>query len=229
MSRTTRYLLATGALPPHMAGVAADDVVLEVQSFIAIKPVPAGRLAGLAERRLVAVFTSVNAVEAVLAEVGRPRRWKIYCLGGATYQRLAGELGKACIAGQADSATALAECIRDRERERQVFFFCGDQRRDELPEILTAEGFEVTETVVYQTVLTPHRLEKSYAGIAFFSPSAVESYFSVNAATNGTVMFAIGHSTADAIRSRCDNQVMICPQPDKPTLIRTMIDYFINK
>lgn len=229
MSTTPRYLLSTGALPPNLAGAAVGDVVMEVQSFISVMPSAAGRLEGLGEQPLVAIFTSLNAVEAVLAEGVRPARWKIYCLGGATSRQIAREFGAACIAGQADSAAALAECIRDREKERHVVFFCGDKRRDELPEMLTAAGFSVTEIVVYQTVLTPRRVERTYAGIAFFSPSAVESYFSANAPENATVMFAIGDTTADAIRARCDNEVMICPRPEKALLVRTMIDYFNNK
>jgi uroporphyrinogen-III synthase len=119
----------------------------------------------------------------------------------------------------------LAEVIRREEAERgtEIVFFCGERRRDELPSL------GVVEKVVYRTVLTPHKVERDYAGIAFFSPSAVESFFSVNVIAGEIPLFAIGPTTAAAIRAQCTNPVITGGEPDKAMLIHKMIDHFLNK
>jgi uroporphyrinogen-III synthase len=92
--------------------------------------------------------------------------------------------------------------------------------------MLRTEGFRVNEWVVYRTILTPQKTQRIYAGIAFFSPSAVESYFSLNTAADGVTLFAIGRTTAAAIQARCACPVIISDRPAKEALVRTMIDYF---
>jgi uroporphyrinogen-III synthase len=177
--------------------------------------------------------------------------WRIFCIGGATRRAVADYFGEAAIAGTAESATALAEVVmadageeRTREGaadtrsdrsvvgqdrnggEKEIFFFCGDQRREELPAMLRAEGFKVNEWVIYRTILTPQKMERVYAGIAFFSPSAVESYFSLHTVADGVTLFAIGRTTAAAIQARCSRPVIISDRPGKEALVRTMTDYF---
>jgi uroporphyrinogen-III synthase len=251
---TTRpiYLLSTGPLLAEtIKRTAARDIILDVLSFITTERVVDEDVRGLAGRPLVAVFTSVNALEAVKEGlVGMTPRWKVYCTGGATRQGVADYFGGTAVAGVAESARALAELIRreegwregGNEREegrreggglddggREIFFFCGDLRREELPSVLRQAGFIVNERIVYRTLLTPHKTERIYDGIAFFSPSAVESYFSVNTVAESTTLFAIGPTTAAAIKTRCSNLVVIGDQPEKDALIRKMSGYFSNK
>ena len=92
--------------------------------------------------------------------------------------------------------------------------------------MLRAEGFKVNEWIVYRTLLTPRKTERVYTGIAFFSPSAVESYFSLNTAADGVTLFAIGRTTAAAIQARCSCPVIISDRPGKDALVRTMTDHF---
>jgi uroporphyrinogen-III synthase len=135
------------------------------------------------------------------------------------------------VVGKAESAAGLAMLIGQREvgRNREIVFFCGDRRREELPSLLRQSGLKVTEKIVYRTVLTPHRMERNYNGIAFFSPSAVESYFSANQVAADVPLFAIGRTTAAAIHSRCANPVIVGERPEKALLIRRMTEYFLHK
>jgi uroporphyrinogen-III synthase len=160
---------------------------------------------------------------------GEAPDWRIFCIEGATRRAVADYFGEAAIAGTAESATALAEAVVEDARAagmKEIFFFCGDQRREELPAILRAEGFKVNEWIVYLTLLTPRKTERAYAGIAFFSPSAVESYFTLNMAADGVTLFAIGRTTAAAIKARCPNAVIISDRPGKDALVHIMTDYF---
>jgi uroporphyrinogen-III synthase len=181
----------------------------------------------LAGRRISVAFTSVRAVEAVADRIGVKPDWRIICIGGATRAAAVKYFGDKSIDGTAESASAVARVIGSGKRE--IYFFCGEMRRDELPDLLKDAGLTVNEVVVYRTLLTPRKTERIYDGIAFFSPSAVESFFSVNEIAAGIVLFAIGPTTAAAIRARCTNPVITCGEPDRAMLIRKMTDHFLNK
>jgi uroporphyrinogen-III synthase len=238
MTRQPIYLLSTGDLPEGPVEEAAKaGIILDVVAFIKTEyREETGEMGQLSGRALVAVFTSVNAVAAVQRWMPGPTGWRVYCIGGATFEAVVALFGKAAVLGKARSAAGLAEVIRDREAGgsgeigggREIVFFCGDHRREELPSILRGAGFSVVEEVVYRTLPTPHKVERDYAGIAFFSPSAVESFFSVNAIATGVLLFAIGPTTAAAIRARCTNPVITGGEPDKAMLIRKMTDHFLN-
>jgi uroporphyrinogen-III synthase len=227
------YLLATGPLPAELIeGAAEKGIVLDTMSFIATEAVADeemnARIRALGGQRLTAVFTSTNAVEAIGRTGGWG--WMIFCTSGATQQLVAERFGADAIAGTADSAAGLAaQIIRvapAEVRRAAVYFFCGDQRRNELPDLLKEAGLTVHEVVVYRTLLTPQKTERSYAGIAFFSPSAVESYFSLNTVADDAMLFAIGRTTAAAIQARCSCPVIISDRPGKDALIHTMTDHF---
>lgn len=234
MQPTTIHILCTKPLETALIEeAAAKGINFRVIPFIAVSPVTEqeldSQLRELADRRLVAIFTSVSAVEAISKWWKHPPHWEIFCTSFATLDKARDTFSTNAIAGTANSARDLAEVIIQKKGPgagREVFFFCGDLRRDELPALLTANGFQVNERIVYRTVLTPQQAPDRYDGIIFFSPSAVESFFSINAVAAGTPMFAIGATTANAIKARCDNAVMISRRPEKATMIRQVIDYF---
>ncbi|HET6254582.1 MAG TPA: uroporphyrinogen-III synthase [Puia sp.] len=225
------YLLSTGLLPGGLIEEAAGKgIVLDAVAFIDSEAVEdndlIARARELAGRRIPVVFTSVRAVEAVADWIAVAPGWSIFCIGGATRAAVAKYFGEKNIKGIAETAGALSRVIGGEKRE--VFFFCGEMRRDELPVILRESGVTVHEVIVYRTKLTPHVAERNYAGIAFFSPSAVESFCSVNVIAAGIPLFAIGATTAAAIRSRCTNPVITGEEPDKAMLIHKMTDHFLN-
>jgi uroporphyrinogen-III synthase len=226
--RPTYHLLSTGATPEGLVGELAErGFVLDVVPFIEIQEVDVK--IPVTE---VAVFTSSNAVDAIRRYVKDVApEWRIFCIGGATFEAVAEVFGEKSVAGKAESASALAAVIVGSETGPggKIVFFCGDQRREELPVILREAGLQVIEMVVYRTVLTPYRTEQYYDGIAFFSPSAAESFFSVNRIDENIPLFAIGPTTAGAIHSRCRNPVIVGERPDKTLLIRRMTEYFSNK
>lgn len=223
MSDLRIHLLSTGALPETLiVEAAANGIGLDAVPFIATEPVEQPALEGLLQRPLTAVFTSNNAVKYMGDKSGQD--WKIFCVGKMAARRL----GEANITGTAASATELAENIIRTGDTREIYFFCGDRRRDELPDRLRKEGFVVHELVVYRTIATPHRVARRYDGISFYSPSAVDSFFSVNTVTSGIPLFAIGETTAETIRRSCSNRVIVGnnQNPGKEDLIRLMIEYF---
>ena len=173
------------------------------------------------------VFTSMNAVDAVVAwQDGQQPDWVIYCMGNTTKQKLKENFGDHSVVGTANNAAELAELIAEESDAEEVIFFCGEQRRDELPAILRKKRIDVHEIIVYETIYTPHKINKTYQAILFYSPSAVSSFFSNNKIPGQTILFAIGTTTANTIQQYCNNTIIIGKAPGKEELVRQAMEYF---
>ncbi|MBY0348399.1 MAG: hypothetical protein GTN67_11255 [Hydrotalea flava] len=180
----------------------------------------------LAEKKITALFTSMNAVDAVTAQLPQVPKWDIYCLGGITKEKIIQFFGEKHFKGSAKSAGLLAEKIIEHRPENALVFFCGDQRMDELPETLAANQFPTEQVIVYNTIQTPVEVSKNYQGIIFFSPSAVHSFFSVNTIPLATVLFAIGKTTAATIHTYVQNKIITSEWPGKEQMIELAMNYF---
>lgn len=225
-------ILSTRPLPDSLVQEAGHaGIRLEQVDFIQTEPIRSVEVQQEIEQALLksatVVFTSMNAVEAVAAELyDLQPDWNIYCIGNTTRQLVARYFGEEKITGTAASAGELARLIAETSDAEEVIFFCGDQRRRELPEILDSHDILVNEIVVYQTIAVPQKLEEEYNGILFFSPSAVDSFFRVNKAGEKTIFFAIGQTTAAQIRKYSGNRVVVSDEPGKETLLATAIEFF---
>src|SRR5215207_7684897 len=118
------------------------------------------------------VFTSANAVtpfEQYLHQFDTYYvvDWQIYCLSGRTMEaiRKAWYFQKN-IVDSAPNAKELAEKII-ASGVRELVFFCGDKRREELPELLSKAAIKVHEVVVYETIPTPVVATEDLNGILF--------------------------------------------------------------
>lgn len=180
----------------------------------------------LAQKKITAIFTSMNAVDAVTARLNHVPKWDIFCLGGVTKEKVLQFFGEKHFKASAKSAGLLAEKIIEHKPENQLVFFCGDQRMDELPETLAVNGFPTQQVIVYKTIQTPVETSKNYQGIVFFSPSAVHSFFSVNTIPLSTVLFAIGKTTAATIQTYVQNKIITSEWPGKEQMIDVVLNYF---
>lgn len=99
---------------------------------------------------------------------------------------------------------------------------------DTIPELMKGMGVELDEIVVYQTLYTPSIIMKKYDGILFFSKSAVESFAAANRIPVKTALFAIGDTTAKALKDYVGDTLPIIqsPSPSEKTLIETIIDFY---
>lgn len=177
-------------------------------------------------------FTSSHAIESLQpylsAATNEYKSWKIFCLTGRTKESVIALLhGNENIVAEADNAQTLARMILE-QGTTNLIFFCGNLRRDELPETLRAAGVQVHEMVVYETVLLPVVTAPADA-VLFFSPSAVESFFSVNQLKPETVCFAIGATTATAVKEKTGNRVVVSDVPSQEAVIACLYTYFKNK
>ena len=232
MQQTSIHILSTRPIDDSLIDEAKQlDIETDVLSFIETETIHTTEVQQEIENALLqssaVVFTSMNAVEAVANEWHEQQPdWRIYSIGNATKQLVKKYFGEELIAGTANSAAELAELIAEEEYIDEVIFFCGDQRRDELPDILRNNDIEVNEITVYQTIAVPHKVDKEYNGILFFSPSAVMSFFKKNKVKDKTILFAIGNTTANEIKKYTANKIIISDEPGKDSLFRKMMEYF---
>jgi len=232
MQVINKHILCTRSLEAAHVQKAIDnglqiDTVPFIRTEALDSPAFAQQVQQAAAKQTTVVFTSIKAVEAVMAQLSTMPQWTIYCLGGVTKELLKSHFGEAAIAGASKNATSLAEkIIAAPARPKEVYFFCGDQRLDELPQLLKQQQIDVEEIIAYSTRQTPHTIEKSYEGILFFSPSAVHSFFSENTIHTDVVLFAIGKTTAATIHSYVCNTTITSEWPGQEHMIDLVIDYF---
>jgi uroporphyrinogen-III synthase len=208
-----------------------QNISIDVESFIetynTIDKEVGSKILRLASKEIVVVFTSMNAAEAVidcLKAINAEPEWTIYTLGGVTNTIISSYFTDSEIFSSASNASEIAKTIITNEEE-EVVFFCGNQRREELPALLKSEEIGIEEVVVYETIETPIKINKDYNGILFFSPSAVKSFFSTNKINATTVLFAIGKTTAEALKQFSTNKVLVGTQPNKDQLAQQAMQY----
>jgi uroporphyrinogen-III synthase len=232
MQQNKITILSTGVLPPYLVEQTEEsNIKTDVIPFIKTEVIQSVEVQQEIEQVLlqiaIVVFTSKNAVQAVADELyDHQPEWNIYCIGQKTKELAEEIFGEEKIYGSADDAVSLAELIVEEGNVDEVIFFCGDQRRNELPDILRANDIEVYEIIVYHTVGVPQKLNKRYEAILFFSPSAADSFFKVNKIERQTILFAIGNTTSNAIKKYSDNKIIISKVPDKEQMIKEVVNYF---
>ncbi len=210
-----------------------ENINIDVLSFIETEAIDSievyEEIGNALTESAAVVFTSMNAVDAVANHLNvYSPDWKIYCIGNTTKKLVKEYFGEEMITGTASDATKLAELIVEDNETNEVTFFCGDKRRDELVSILKDNNIEVNEIEVYQTNEIHHTIGKNYDGILFFSPSAVESFFSTNKLNDKTILFAIGNTTASVIKKFTRNKIVVADEPGKNNLVEKAIEYFYN-
>lgn len=170
------------------------------------------------------IITSQNAVDALLDNfISQELDFEnIYCVGKRTKRLIEKKIGK--VAHIENSAEKLANYLVGEIDEKEVTFFCGNKRREELPTILAENGIKVNEVECYQTQLTPRKLDGKYNGILFYSPTGVESYLKDNK-TSDSVAFCIGETTATEARKYFKN-VVVSALPTVESVLKSVNEHF---
>lgn len=171
-----------------------------------------------------AIFTSKNAVIGILNQFSSDELQfeNVYCVGDKTAQFLEDKNVKVTV--KANSAQELADEILLNKDIDEVHFFCGNLRRNELPEILTENNIKVNEVEVYITNFKPAKIKSTYDGILFFSPSSVKSYLLENSDTE-SIAFCIGNTTASEAINDFEN-VFVADEPTVENVIKSVNQYF---
>jgi uroporphyrinogen-III synthase len=227
-------ILSTRPLDPAQINTAqAVGIDIDCFSFIETTPIEnetvSLKIKTVLDNKAIVVFTSMNAIDVVASHLSTTNpNWGVYCMGVTSNQLINKYFGESAVIGTATNSNELSELIIAQKKSDTINFFCGDQRRDELPSILKENGIIVNEIEVYRTHEIAHRLDKEYDGIMFFSPSAVVSFFNSNKLPSKTVVFSIGKTTGATLASRAINKIVVADLPGKDKLLEKMIHYFLE-
>lgn len=233
-------LLSTRILSDRLRKTAQDaGIELEEVDFIHTEIVNndalVQRIKRLSGEQVPAIFTSANAVRGVatlLEQAGIQQvAWTICTTSGPTRVRARQAFPGATIGPKAGNAADLAKAVLGMQpKPRYVLFFCGQMRRDELPQTLFDRGIEIEEYVVYQTISRPKSLEGKHHGLLFFSPSSVESYFAANDPGPDTLCVVIGDTTAQALKRKAPTlPVYSAPTPSKEAALQLAIKLLLER
>lgn len=230
MDRTVKIL--STALLPETARLAlsAQQIHCEEHAFVETEINVAEQdaifIKDLAKQKVVVIFTSAQAVAAVINCLGDENPdWSICCISGATKTALLAFFDEGKIIASAKDAIDLLEAMEEMVAQK-VVFFCGHKRLDTIPVRLLDRGFELIECKVYDTFFKPQKMSGIFDALLFFSPSGVDSFFMMNEICKDAVLFSIGKTTAKALQQKVNNEVIISAQPDKNILVQTVIDFY---
>src|SRR5665213_2291997 len=113
MQQNKIQILSTRPLDNAVIDKAAENnVIIDIMSFIKtekfINAETDKRITELLKRNITAIFTSMNAVDAVKKYVSPAPFWKIYCIGNTTKKLLIQVFGEERIAGFANNGEQLS-------------------------------------------------------------------------------------------------------------------------
>lgn len=167
-----------------------------------------------------AIVTSKNAAK-VLVE-NEVTAEKVFCVGTKTAALLTSKSYN--VVKVTANAVELAEFIVEHFSDHEFVFFCGNLRREELPRLLKNAAVTLKELLVYHTEKNVKKIEETYQGYLFFSPSAIESFQMVNDLSDAKV-FCIGETTAGYAKQYTPN-VIVAKQPTIEDTILQVINHF---
>ncbi|MEL1246374.1 uroporphyrinogen-III synthase [Flavobacterium sp. DGU11] len=172
------------------------------------------------------IFTSQNAFKSFVqnGQAGSYKSHAVFCVGSKTKEAIEKDGFK--VLAFADYAEGLSEIIIKEHAGESFTFFSGSMRRDTLPDALANAGISVDEIEVYETVLSPQKINAPLDGILFFSPSGVESFLKENSIGNA-VCFCIGSTTAAALED-LSSTIVIANKPTVENVIVQCINYYRN-
>lgn len=173
------------------------------------------------------IFTSQNAVKSVLQhpKIAELKDKNVFAVGIKTKSLLEENGFKVDV--HTDYALDLAEIISLIYNKEKYTFFCGNLRREVLPNTLKENKIVFNEIEVYETNLTSKKITNKLDGILFFSPSAVESYLTKNTIKN-EICFCIGETTAEALEEKEINNIIIAEKPSVDDVVDEVIEYYNN-
>ncbi|WKS95234.1 uroporphyrinogen-III synthase [Riemerella columbina] len=167
------------------------------------------------------LLTSVSSVKGFQENGFQWQQEPVFCVGSKTAAAL--ERLNIPVLHTAKNAEQLLQFLLENpcEETAQFVHFCGNRSLNTLKNGLTAKGYPFHPIAVYETQLLYPKITSLYDGIAFFSPSGVESFLAKNTLGNAT-LFALGTSTEKALKQQSQNPVITSQQQTLEDLLHTI-------
>ena len=214
-------------LPENHSRLIYNKLKVIEEDFISIIPIPFSIPAFDFNQIQHIIITSQNSVDLVANHL-LPYKGKLqfYVVGKKTSSMLENLFSRESIFMVADYGSDLAERITGMSEIPSFTFFCGKQRRNDIPDTLTKHNVSYKEFQVYDTIPNPVEINEPYNAVLFFSPSAVESFVMKNDISQSSAIFAIGNTTANAIKKYYNGQVNLPAETTERATVLKTIEHF---
>ena len=154
------------------------------------------------------IFTSKNAVNIILNNSKIKKKLidkNIFCVGESTAELIINN-NLNLIKSKQNSKKLSKYIVANFKNSKDSFtYFSGKKRLLKLENILNKNNIKIIIHEVYDTLLTPKKINNHYDGIIFYSPSAVKSFFKGNNSFKNTYGFCLGNTTAIELKNYSDS------------------------
>ena len=154
------------------------------------------------------IFTSKNAVNIILNNSKIKKKLidkNIFCVGESTAELIINN-NLNLIKSKQNSKKLSKYIVANFKNSKDSFtYFSGKKRLLKLENILNKNNIKIIIHEVYDTLLTPKKINNHYDGIIFYSPSAVKSFFKGNNSFKNTYGFCLGNRTAKELKNYSDS------------------------
>jgi uroporphyrinogen-III synthase len=214
------------------------NLKIDFRSFIHVDGVPAKDFRKLKislQEHTSVIFLSRNAAdhyfrmcEEMRFEV--PSEMKYFCNSESTalYLQKYIQFRKRRIFFSKQNGAELMELFKKHPTEKFIFP-CSDVHKEELPSKLRELGYQVTEAVMYKTVVSniSDLADVNYDIIVFFSPSGIKSLYVnfPNFKQNKTRIAAFGNTTVEAVGEAGLHLDIKAPTPQSPSMTMAIEEY----
>lgn len=245
LQKVSRILVSqpkpTDEKSPYFALEKEYNIQIEFKQFIKIEPLPykefrKQKVDILAHTAVI--FTSRNAVDNFFkicadGKIELPADYKYFCVNEQTANYLQKYITvrkrKVFIGNK--TTVELIEIIK-KHKEEKFLYPCSNIRKDDIPLFLSANEFNFTEIVIYETVsanleeINPHNFDI----IAFFSPSGVTSLKSnfPNFVQGDLRFAAFGPTTAKSVLENGFILDIEAPMPNAPSMTGALEQFIIK-
>lgn len=202
-----------------------NNYQIEEKSFIKILPFKSKSNISILEN---IIFTSKNAVEIILKNYiikNNLANKDIYCVGKSTAELI--KKNNLNLIKSEDNSKNLSKFIlaNFKNSKNSFTYFSGKKRIRELENNLKKNNINIIVHEVYDTLLTPIKINDLYDGVIFYSPSAVKSFFKGNNSLNNTYGFCIGNTTAKEL-SNYSNRFSVAKSNSEENMLKSINKYF---
>ena len=202
-----------------------NNYQIEEKSFIKILPFKSKSNISILEN---IIFTSKNAVKIILRNSiikNNLANKNIYCVGKSTSELI--KKNNLNLIKSEDNSKNLSKFIlaNFKNSKNSFTYFSGKKRIRELENNLKKNNINIIVHEVYDTLLTPIKINDLYDGVIFYSPSAVKSFFKGNNSLNNTYGFCIGNTTAKEL-SNYSNRFSVAKSNSEENMLESINKYF---
>lgn len=208
--------LSTKILPPHLESRIKNENI-SLTSYNIIDPETI--FIEVPEKIKYGIISSKNSIKALLHK--KVKIENCFCIGPKT--KIALEQNGYFVTNMFENATKLALFIQKNYKNEVFYFFCGTQRRDEIPKSFKNSKNTLFEVICYKNDTILRKFDEKWDFILFFSPNGVKTFFQNN--TTNAMLICIGKTTANEAKKYSD-KIAIAEETTIESVVEKAIHLF---